>query len=794
MGKQGYDAKTIKVLGGIEAVRKRPGMYIGDTALRGLHHLIEEVVDNSIDEAMAGFGDKIEVILNADGSASIVDQGRGIPVGMHSQAKKPAVEVVLTTLHAGGKFDHKTYRVAGGLHGVGLSVVNALSEWLEVDIHLGGKLYHQDYERGKPASKLQVVSKTKKTGTRITFKPDDDIFPDAEFRYETLLTRLRELAFLNPNVTIILRDLRTQREETFRFAGGIKSFVKYLNEGKTPLHKNIIYIQKKADNIEVEVALQYNDAYGENVLSYVNNIHTHEGGTHLAGFRSALTRTLNNYARKEGMLKGGKAPGGDDLREGLTAVISAKIPDPQFEGQTKTKLGNSEVQGLVESIVNEQLGIYLEEHPGPARRIVDKALLALRAREAARKARELTRRKGVLASGNLPGKLADCSTRDRESSEVFIVEGISAGGNAKQGRDRRFQAILPLKGKILNVEKARIDKMLGHEEIRVIISALGCGIGHEEFNAEKLRYGKVIIMTDADVDGSHIRTLLLTFFFRNMPQLIEEGRIYIAQPPLYRVKRRNREEYVFSDKEMDRALTDLGLDGTSLEIVGKGSRAGTVLEEKKLRSVVEALDRLEDAAKILQHRAVPFRELLTYYLANSRIPRYWVRTGKGGKCVADSRQLAAAVKNEGVEEIEDAVTEIHQSKDIERDLKSLKSLGLDLKKFFSRRDHRKKTRPSYILTSNGERAEIDGIREILPVLRNLGQKGVDVQRYKGLGEMNAEQLRVTTMAPASRTLMQIKVEDAVKADRMFTMLMGDQVAPRREFIERNALDVRMLDV
>ncbi|MCD6405818.1 MAG: DNA gyrase subunit B, partial [Planctomycetes bacterium] len=371
MGKQRYDAKTIKVLGGIEAVRKRPGMYIGDTALRGLHHLVEEVVDNSIDEAMAGFGDKIEVILNPDGSASVVDQGRGIPVGMHAQTKKPAVEVVLTTLHAGGKFDHKTYRVAGGLHGVGLSVVNALSEWLEVDIHIGGKLYHQDYERGKPMSKLQVVGKTKKTGTRITFKPDGEIFPDAEFRYETLLTRLRELAFLNPNVTIILRDLRKQREEKFRFAGGIKAFVKYLNEGKAPLHKNVIYIQKKADSIEVEVALQYNDAYGENVLSYVNNIHTHEGGTHMAGFRSALTRTLNNYARKEGMLKSGKPPSGDDLREGLTAVISAKIPDPQFEGQTKTKLGNSEVQGLVESIVNEQLGIYLEEHPRPARRIVD---------------------------------------------------------------------------------------------------------------------------------------------------------------------------------------------------------------------------------------------------------------------------------------------------------------------------------------------------------------------------------------------------------------------------------------
>lgn len=793
MTKVRYDAKTIKVLGGIEAVRKRPGMYIGDTGMRGLHHLVEEVVDNSIDEAMSGYGSKIEITLNVDGSASVIDEGRGIPVGVHAGMKKPAVEVVLTTLHAGGKFDHKTYRVSGGLHGVGLSVVNALSEWLEVDIHSGGKLYHQDYERGKPASDLNAVGKSKKTGTKITFKPDPKIFPEHIFRYDILLTRMRELAFLNPNVTITLGDLRDGKREVFRFSGGIKSFVKYLNESKSALHKDIIYIQKAANGIEVELAFQYNDGYGENVLSYVNNIHTHEGGTHLAGFRSALTRTLNNYARKEGMLKGGKTPGGDDLREGITAVISVKIPEPQFEGQTKTKLGNSEVQGLVESIVNEQLGIYLEEHPKSARRIVDKALVALRAREAARKARELTRRKGALASGNLPGKLADCSTKDRESSEVFLVEGISAGGNAKQGRDRRFQAILPLKGKILNVEKARIDRMLGHEEIRTIISALGCGIGIEEFNAEKLRYGKIIIMTDADVDGSHIRTLLLTFFFRHMVELIEQGRIYIAQPPLYRVRRRRREEYVFSDKEMDRTLTDLGLDGTTLEI-NTGPKKSKPLDEKALRAVVEALDELEDSRRLVERRGVPFKAVLEHYIESGRMPRYWVRSNGGGTLVENDRQLAAALKGVGDRDADDVVVELHEGREIEKRWKFLRKAHLALESFFDRRGSREKASAAYTLVSGTEHVELDGLHEILPALRALGQKGIDVQRYKGLGEMNAEQLRVTTMDPATRTLMQVMIEDAVKADRMFTVLMGDNVAPRRAFIEQNALDVRMLDV
>jgi DNA gyrase subunit B len=798
-----YDATAIKVLGGIDAVRKRPAMYIGDTGLRGLHHLVEEVVDNSIDEAMAGHGKRIDLTINEDASITVADEGRGIPVDRHKEMKRPALEVVLTTLHAGGKFDHKAYRVSGGLHGVGISVVNALSEWLEVDVHIGGKIYHQDYERGKVASDLQVVGKTKKTGTKVTFKPDREIFPDTSFRFDTLLTRMRELAFLNRDIRITLKDKRDGREESFLSTGGIKEFVKYLNEGKEPLHRDIIYFEKEANGITVEVAVQYNDGYSETEMSFANNIHTHEGGTHLTGFRSGLTRTLNNYARTAGLLKDTKAPSGDDLREGMTAVISVKIPDPQFEGQTKTKLGNSDVEGFVEAIVNEQLATYLEEHPPTARKIVEKAVLALRAREAARKARELTRRKGALASGSLPGKLADCSTRDRESSEVFLVEGISAGGNAKQARDRRFQAILPLRGKILNVEKARIDKMLNHEEIRTLISALGCGIGVEEFNEEGLRYGKVIIMTDADVDGSHIRTLLLTFFFRHMSKLIESGRIYVAQPPLYRVKRKSREEYVFSDKEMDRTLVDLGLDGARLEIAAPGKKKPVALDEKALRAVVDALGRLEEIHRLLERRSVPFREVVAHYLEKGVVPRYWVHVDGPGVLVEDEKGLARlmakhvvpnganGVNGNGEEE---PVAEIHEGKDIEKDLKALSAAGFDLKAFFEKRHARERKDAAFVLRNDDNEIELDGIREILTGLRHLGQKGIDVQRYKGLGEMNAEQLRVTTMDPATRTLMQVKIEDAVKADRMFTMLMGDAVEPRREFIERHALEVRTLDV
>jgi DNA gyrase subunit B len=794
MTKEKYDATTIKVLGGIEAVRKRPSMYIGDTGTRGLHHLVEEVVDNSIDEAMGGFGDKIEIVINDDSSVTVIDEGRGIPVDIHKDLKRPALEVVLTTLHAGGKFDHKNYRVSGGLHGVGISVVNALSEWLEVEVFRDGKTYRQEYERGKPASELTVVGKSKKSGTKVTFMPDKEIFPENVVSFDTLLPRVRELAFLNRNVTMALKDKRDGREESFKFSGGIKSFVEYLNEGKTPLHHDLIYFECKADGIEVEVALQYNDGYAETVLSFANNINTIEGGTHMTGFRSALTRTMNSYAKNSGLLKEEKSPTGEDLREGLTAVVSIKISDPQFEGQTKTKLGNGEVEGLVESIVNEALGNYLEEHPSTARKITEKAVLALRAREAARKARELTRRKGALASGNLPGKLADCSTRDKESSEVFLVEGISAGGNAKQARDRRFQAILPLRGKILNVEKARIEKMLNHEEIRTLISALGCGIGTEDFSVEKLRYGKVIIMTDADVDGSHIRTLLLTFFFRHMVGLIDVGRIFVAQPPLFRVKRKSREEYVFSDKEMDRALIDLGLDGATLTLNGAARKKAVVLDEKALRIVVDTLLRMEDVHRILDKRGIPFKEVVEYYLKKEKMPRYWVHLPKGGRLVADEKELTAALEDAPEENGGERYVEIHEGKAIEKELAALEASGFDLQRYFLKRASREKESAPYTIASDSEKIELDGVREILAGLRQLGQKGVDVQRYKGLGEMNAEQLRVTTMDPASRTLMKVKIEDAVKADRMFTMLMGDLVEPRREFIERHALEVRSLDV
>ena len=794
MTKERYDATTIKVLGGIEAVRKRPAMYIGDTGPRGLHHLVEEVVDNSIDEAMAGFGDKIEIVINEDASVTVTDEGRGIPVDRHKEMKKPALEVVLTMLHAGGKFDHKSYRVSGGLHGVGISVVNALSEWLEVEVYRDGKTYRQEYERGKAASDLITVGKSKKTGTKVTFMPDSEIFPDHVVRFDALLTRVRELAFLNRNVTMTLKDKRDGREESFRFAGGIKAFVEYLNEGKTALHNDIIYFECQTDGIGVEVAMQYNDGYAETLLSFANNINTIEGGTHLTGFRSALTRTMNNYAKANGLLKEEKTPSGEDLREGMTAVLSVKIPDPQFEGQTKTKLGNSEVEGLVESIVNEALGTYLEEHPSTARKITEKAILALRAREAARKARELTRRKGALASGSLPGKLADCATRDKESSEVFLVEGISAGGNAKQARDRRFQAILPLRGKILNVEKARIEKMLNHEEIRTLISALGCGIGKEEFAPDKLRYGKVIIMTDADVDGSHIRTLLLTFFFRHMVGLIDEGRIYVAQPPLYRVKRRSREEYVYSDKEMDRALIDLGLDGATLAVNGPTKRKSVVIDEKALRAAVDTLLKLEDVHRVLERRGVPWREVIEYYLKKDKAPRYWVHMREGGKLVGDDKELAAALKSAPEENGSERYIEIHEGKAIEKELVALAAAGFAIERFFAKRNPRDKTQAAYVISSDSEKVDVDGVREILTGLRHLGQKGVDIQRYKGLGEMNAEQLRVTTMDPASRTLMKVKIEDAVKADRMFTMLMGDLVEPRREFIERHALEVRSLDV
>ncbi len=559
-----YDASKIKVLRGIEGVRKRAAMYIGDTSSRGLHHLVEEVVANSIDEAMAGYCSEINVQLNIDGSVTVTDNGRGIPVDMHPTEHKPAVEVVMTLLHAGGKFDHQSYKVSGGLHGVGVTVVNALSEWLTVEVRVRGEAHHMRFERGLTASALQVLGKCKGTGTVVTFKPDKEIFTDTTFNFDAIATRMRELAFLNRGVKITLRDERSDKDREFCYEGGIAAFVSHLNEGKDVLHKDVVFIEKEQDGVIVQVAMQYNDGYNENVFSFVNNVNTIEGGTHLYGFRSALTRTVNTYAKNHGLLKNDNAPQGEDVREGLTAVISVKVPEPQFEGQTKTKLGNREVQGIVEAVVNEHLSTYLEENPKSARAVVDKAVLALEARESARKARDLTRRKSALSSGSLPTKLADCSSRDIETTELFIVEGQSAGGNAKQCRDAMFQAILPLQGKILNVEKARVAKMLGHAEIQTLILALGTGIGAEEFDVAKRRYGKIIIMTDADVDGAHIRTLLLTFFFRHMQDLIKQGYIYLAQPPLYRVRRKSREQYYLTDEDFRSALIELGLDGTTL--------------------------------------------------------------------------------------------------------------------------------------------------------------------------------------------------------------------------------------
>ncbi len=628
-----YDATTIQVLKGLEGVRKRPAMYIGSTGSSGLHHMVYEVVDNSVDEALAGACDTITVTIHEDSSVTVDDNGRGIPVDIHPGQNRPALEVVMTTLHAGGKFDNKSYRIAGGLHGVGVSVVNALSEWLDVHVRREGTIYHQRYQRGEPAYDMKVVGQTDRSGTTVTFRPDPQVFETLDFSFDTLSQRLRELAFLNKGVHITFTDERTGKSHVFHYEGGVVSFVEFLNQNKNPLHGPIHFLQVR-DNVVVELALQYNDSYLENVFTFVNNINTIEGGTHLIGFRGALTRSLNNYARKENLLKNFKGTiSGDDAREGLTAVLSVKLANPQFEGQTKTKLGNSEVKGIVESVMGEELTEFLEEHPGVARQIVDKTISAAHAREAARKARDLARRKGVLDSGSLPGKLADCASRNPEECELYLVEGDSAGGSAKMGRRREFQAILPLRGKIINVEKARLDRALANEEVRTIISAIGTSVGQDEFDISKLRYNKIIIMTDADVDGAHIRTLLLTFFYRYMPELIKQGHVYVAQPPLYRVKKGKDERYAWGEDEKQKVVDEMG-----------------------------------------------------------------------------------------------------------------------------------------------------------------GLKGVSIQRYKGLGEMNPEQLWETTMDPERRVVLKVTLEDAVEADRIFTILMGDEVEPRRQFIEENALSVRNLDV
>jgi DNA gyrase subunit B len=795
--KSTYDATTIQVLEGIEAVRRRPAMYIGDTSVRGLHHLVYEVVDNSIDEALAGYCQNISVIVHANKSVTVMDDGRGIPVDIHKTEKKPAIEVVMTTLHAGGKFDHRIYKVSGGLHGVGVSVVNALSEWLEAEVRRDGKVYHQKYQKGKPVSKLTIIGKAKSTGTKVTFKPDREIFKEkSDFSFDVLSQRLRELAFLNKGLHIKLIDERTDKEVEFHFKGGIVSFVEYLNKNKNPLHNKVIYFEREKEAVKLEGAIQYNDGYAENIFSFANNINTIEGGTHLSGFKSALTRAINQYAKNKNMLKEGVSISGDDVREGLTAVISVKLPNPQYEGQTKTKLGNSEVEGLTASSVLESLSAYFEEHPSVANKIVDKAVLASRAREAARKAKELTRRKGALEGAGLPGKLADCSERDASLCELYIVEGDSAGGSAKQGRDRRFQAILPIKGKILNVEKARLDKILNNEEIRTIITALGTGVGNE-FNIDKLRYHKLILMCDADVDGSHIRTLLLTLLFRQLPKLIEGGYVYIAQPPLYKIKRGHREEYIQTEEEMDKLLLDLGSEG--LKFIRLKDKKQ--FNDTQFKEILSLLTELEKFNRVFDKKGVKFQEYLRFrHPKTKKLPIYKAKVeGKYHFVYTDSELAKLTKKDEEADFIE-----LFEADDIDKIAQRLEKMGIKIVSYFRQvsieSKAKKKTKsaeankPLYRLVNASEKQDFFCLREVLFYVKTQARKGMAIQRYKGLGEMNPQQLWETTMDPQRRTILQITLEDAVEADKTFTTLMGDQVAPRREFIETYAHAVRNLDI
>ena len=798
---EAYDGSKIQVLEGLEAVRKRPAMYIGDTFQRGLHHCVYEVVDNSIDEALAGYCTRIEVELAADGSVSVTDNGRGIPVDPHPKLKKPAVEVALTVLHAGGKFDHGSYKVSGGLHGVGVSCVNALSEWMEVEVRRDGKIYRMRFERGVTKSPLEIIGSCTDRGTKVTWFPDDEIFSTIEFSWDILAARLRELAFLNKGIEIVFRQEHqdgTVRAETFRYDGGIREFILHLNKNKVVLHPEVICFEKEQDGVAVEIAMQYNDGYAESVLSYANNINTIEGGTHLSGFRSALTRVVNTYGKANKLLKDEDAMSGEDIREGLVAVLSVKVPDPQFEGQTKTKLGNSEVEGIVSSVVNEQLATFFEENPATARKVVEKGVLAARAREAARKARDLTRRKGALDSGSLPGKLADCSERDPALCELFLVEGDSAGGSAKQGRDRKFQAILPLRGKILNVEKARLDRMLGNQEIRTMITAIGAGIGHDEFDVEKARYHKIIIMTDADVDGSHIRTLLLTFFYRQMPQLIEKGYVYIAQPPLYKIKRKKQERYIDNDRHLSRVLIEMGIEDVRMLNLD-GSPA---LEDGKMAEVLKILEEIEHVAEALARKSVDFEEYVKRYDAvQNRLPLYRVRVIPPGGDV-ENQEIHLAFSDEEMRRIrEDAEArmgpldpaqfkwdELHLAPGLVKQFAQLKARGFGIETL------RRNGAPIYEAEVDGKQVPLHALGDLLNLVREVGRRGLSIQRYKGLGEMNPEQLWETTLEPTKRKLLQVQLDDAVRADQTFTILMGDEVEPRRAFIEENALNVRNLDV
>jgi DNA gyrase subunit B len=806
-----YDASNIKILEGLQAVRKRPDMYIGDRQEAGLHHLVYEVLDNAIDEALAGYCDKITVWIHLDGSCSVEDNGRGIPVEMHKDAKKSALEVVLTVLHAGGKFDKDSYKVSGGLHGVGVSVVNALSEWLEAEVYRDGKQYRFECERGIPKGPVVEVGPTTKRGTKITFRPDDEIFDTVEFVHDTLVKRIREIAYLNAGVQITFRDDRLDRKETFHFQEGIKAFIRHLNEGKEPLHDSVIYFSKEdpAQRLSCEIAMQYNTGYTENCLAFANNIRNIDGGTHMSGFRSALTRTMNAYAKKNNLLKGDQVTTGEDLREGLTAVISVKVGEPHFEAQTKVRLTNPEVGTFVETTVNEQLGNFLEENPTEAKRILNKAIQAALAREAARKARELTRRKGALSNGNLPGKLWDCSSREKATTELFIVEGDSAGGSAKGGRDRNIQAILPLRGKILNVEKARLEKMLAHEEIRTIISALGTGIGADEFDIDKCRYGKIVLMTDADVDGAHIRTLLLTFFFRQMVQLFERGMVYIAQPPLYeiRAKGSKKAEYILNEAQMRRRMSERGLEGTSLYVRGEKKAE---IKGKDLARLVKMLGDIEWAVGVLARRGINFNELVAQQYDGQGLPVYHVRSEGQSEFFADQSQFEARVAqlkalagSQGAAEEEsesdrfvgEELHEVARVNEINAKLRT--DFGLDLKDFLlvpERSVSGEELPTKFLLVNEGQEYPVVSLSEMCSAVRQIGGRGVEIKRFKGLGEMNAEQLWETTMDPARRTLVKVKLEDAGEADRLFSILMGDDVVKRRNFIREHALEVQNLDI
>jgi len=843
-----YGADKIKVLEGLEAVRKRPAMYIGSTGAPGLHHLVYEIVDNSIDEALAGHCDQINVTLHIDHSVTVVDNGRGIPVDQHTSGRS-AAEVVLTVLHAGGKFDNDSYKVSGGLHGVGVSVVNALSEMLDLEIWRNGEVYHQTYERGTPLAPLEVTGTTRKRGTKITFKPDEQIFETTEYSFDTLAQRLRELAFLNGGVTITIDDERDGKSHKFLYEGGINAFVQFLNQNKVVVNDKPIYMHGEKDGIDVEIALQWNDGYAETVYSFANNINTHEGGTHLSGFRSALTRTINYYVGKNNLAKDLKDAniGGDDIREGLIAVISVKIPRPQFEGQTKTKLGNTEVKGIVEAVVNDRLGAYLEENPAVAKRVIAKAVDAARAREAARKARDLVRRKGALDNSTLPGKLSDCQERDPAKSEIYIVEGESAGGSAKQGRDRRFQAILPVKGKILNVEKARFDKMLSSDEIKTMIAALGCGIGAEDFDPDKTRYHRIIIMTDADVDGSHIRTLLLTFFYRQMRPLVERGYIYIAQPPLFRAKRGRSEVFIRDERALETWLIKRAVESRRVVLADGTEIAGEQLEQR-----LEKLIAFRKYLQIVERRG-PKREVVLRLLEREAHEKGFfsdrVRVDELAAALAAPMMSATVQQDEEHQAfaltIEDRSGGYPRHHRLDQDFVSTGEFRTLSSSYQNVRDIRGPMVVKTVVQAGAEAEEappegagtatindtaiggapideatklaaeskpldasampkgrpdkdgevrIDSLDELVEFFTAAGKKGVAINRYKGLGEMNPDTLWDTTMNPETRSLAQVRAEDHMEADLMFTTLMGDQVEPRRKFIEDNALDVKNLDI